>query len=43
MIKAGIISYFSEVSKKFTGSAKFIESCGQFPKYTIKASDIDHM
>lgn len=24
MIKAGIISYFSEVSKKFTGNAKFL-------------------
>lgn len=24
MIKAGIISYFSEISKKFTGNAKFL-------------------
>jgi hypothetical protein len=43
MIKAGIISYFSEVSKKFTGNAKFLESSGQFPKYTIKANEVDHI
>ena len=43
MIKAGIVSYFSEVPKKFSGTIKFIESSGQYPKYTIKASDIDSM
>jgi hypothetical protein len=38
MIKAGIVSYFSSIPKKFTGSARAIEMSGQVPKFTIAAN-----
>jgi len=40
MIKAGIVSYFSSIPKKFTGSARAIEMSGQVPKFTIAANEI---
>jgi hypothetical protein len=43
MIKAGIISYFSNVPPKFGGSARAIELSGQMPKFTIPANDVDQM
>jgi len=40
MIKAGIVSYFSSIPKKFSGSARAIEMSGQVPKFTIAANEI---
>lgn len=43
VMKAGVVSYFSEIPKKFSGSARAVEFAGQLPKYTILASDISEV
>lgn len=40
LIKAGVVSYFSNVPKEFLGSYRLVELSGQIPKFTIPANEI---